>query len=475
MLQIYNTLSRKKEEFKPITEGKVNMYVCGVTVYDYCHLGHARALIVFDLIYRYLCYSNYDVTFVRNFTDIDDKIINRSKEQGITWQELTQKFIQAFHEDTGALGLRKPTHEPLATDNIQGIIDIITKLEEKGLAYRVDNDVFYAVRKFEGYGKLSGKNIEDLAVGARVDVMEKKRDPLDFALWKGAKEGEPFWPSPWGDGRPGWHIECSAMSMRYLTESFDIHGGGRDLIFPHHENEIAQSEGCSHKQFSKYWVHNGFVNIDAEKMSKSLGNFLTIRNILVQYPGEVIRFFILSAHYRSPLDYTEQNILDAASGLERFYELKQRLVDYQGDHKDDGLADKVPEFKAGFEKSMNDDFNSARVIGQVFEWVRTLNKAIDEEKLSQQTKSQFLEAISNINDALGLFGYVPQDYFTEVKNKRTAANKVSPDEIEKLIGERLDARKNKDFKRADQIRDELAGNGVQLKDNPDGTTGWTII
>ncbi|RLB63015.1 MAG: cysteine--tRNA ligase, partial [Deltaproteobacteria bacterium] len=319
-LRVYNTMSGKKENFQPRVPGKVGMYVCGVTVYDYCHIGHARANIVFDIIYRYLQFSGYETTYVRNYTDVDDKIINRANERGITSQELAEEFITAFDEDMVSLGLIKPTHQPRATEYIQQIIEITQKLIEKGIAYEASGDVYYSVDKFPDYLKLSKRNMDDMLAGARVAPGEQKHNPMDFALWKTAKPGEPSWESPWGMGRPGWHIECSAMSSSLLGESFDIHGGGRDLIFPHHENEIAQSEGASGKPFVKYWLHNGFVNVDQEKMSKSLGNFFTIRDILKTYDAEVIRFFILSAHYRSPIDFSDHNLVEAQSGLRRFYE-----------------------------------------------------------------------------------------------------------------------------------------------------------
>ncbi len=478
MIQLYNTMSRKKEVFKPITPGKVKMYVCGVTVYDYCHLGHARALITFDLIYRHLLYRGFDVTFVRNFTDIDDKIINRANEQNISWTELTAKFIQAFNEDTGALGLKKPTHEPKATEHMKGIVDIIKKLEERGLAYKADSDVYYAVRKFSEYGKLSGKNIEELESGARVDVLEAKHDPLDFALWKGVKPGEPSWPSPWGEGRPGWHIECSAMSTHFLGETFDIHGGGRDLIFPHHENEIAQSEGSGKKPFARYWLHNGFVNINAEKMSKSLGNFMTIRDILKQLPAEVIRLFILSAHYRSPLDYTDQNIFDARASLERYYQTAKRLEDYitEGKVKNPvSLTKEISKFKNDFAEAMDDDFNSAKTVGQIFEWVRLLNKAMDEQTITIDDAKLFFDVIKEIHQVFGIFGTKPRDFLDELKCKGLQESGVSESQILAFIEERKAARKNKDFAKSDEIRDHLAQKGVQLKDNSDGTTSWTVI
>lgn len=476
-LKIYNSMSRQKEDFKPLEEGKVKMYVCGVTVYDYCHLGHARALITFDMIYRYLMHAGYDVLFVRNFTDIDDKIINRSNELGIDYKELTEKFITAFHEDTNNLKLKNPSVEPKATEHIQEIIDIVKSLEEKEIAYQAGNDVFFSVRKFEEYGKLSGKNIEDLEVGARVDVMEQKKDPLDFALWKGAKPDEPSWDSPWGKGRPGWHIECSAMSMKYLSSSFDIHGGGRDLIFPHHENEIAQSEACTGNHFAKYWVHNGFVNINAEKMSKSLGNFLTIHELLEHIPAEALRLFILSSHYRSPIDYTEKNIENALSGLERFYQTKQRVVEagVNASAEDGALQEKLNEASVSFTEAMNDDFNTAKVIGQVFELVREINKKLDKSKnLSQTFIDGFNSYIRNIDDVLNLFGMDPEAYFKEVKDKTLGSNNVDASEVESLIQKRKEARQNKDWKLADEVRDQLASMGVQLKDNPDGTTTWSV-
>lgn len=479
LLNVYNTITRKKEEFKPIEANKVKMYVCGVTVYDYCHLGHARALITFDLIYRTLCHLNYDVTFVRNFTDIDDKIIKRSHELGMDWRELTTKFIQAFRDDTAALGLKTPTHEPLATDHISEIIQIIQGLKKAGLAYESNGDVFYSVRSFKDYGKLSGKNIEELESGARVDVMDSKKDPLDFALWKSAKPGEPFWPSPWGNGRPGWHIECSAMSMKYLSETFDIHGGGRDLIFPHHENEIAQSEGCTQKPFAKYWLHNGFVNINAEKMSKSLDNFLTIRDILKQHSGEVIRCFILSAHYRSPLDYADVYITEAASALERFYEMKARLMDEAITNKvkinqDEANLLGIEKLKRDFVSSLSDDFNSAKVIGMVFEWVRQLNKAMDDHHISAEVAQKFLNVVDEISEVLGIFGADAHAYLKDMKTKGLAVSGISEDEIKKYIDERKQARQNKDFKRSDEIRDLLKAKGIQLKDSPDGRTTWTV-
>ncbi|HWI41470.1 MAG TPA: cysteine--tRNA ligase, partial [Verrucomicrobiae bacterium] len=318
-LRVYNTMTGSKEEFRPVAPPNVGMYVCGVTVYDHCHIGHARANVVFDVIYRYLRYRGYDVTYVRNYTDIDDKIINRANAEGVTYDVISERFIREFDRDMQALGLDLPTHQPKATEHIDGIIRIVEELIRRGHAYQAGGDVYFAVRSFAGYLKLSGRNIDDMQAGARVEVDEKKQDPMDFALWKEAKPGEPFWESPWGNGRPGWHIECSAMSMKFLGDTFDIHGGGKDLVFPHHENEIAQSEAATGKPFARYWLHNGFVNINSEKMSKSLGNFFTIKEVLERFDSEVLRFFLLSAHYRSPIDFSDKNLKEAAAALTRIY------------------------------------------------------------------------------------------------------------------------------------------------------------
>jgi cysteinyl-tRNA synthetase len=477
-LSLYNTLTRQKEPFEPITPGKVTMYVCGVTVYDYCHLGHARALITFDVIARTLRFLGYDVIFVRNFTDIDDKIINRAGERKQDWRDLTREFIAAFHADTQALGLAKPQIEPLATEHIPEMIAVIQKLLDTGIAYQAGGDVFFAVRKFPGYGRLSGKDIDELNAGARVDVMEAKADPLDFALWKGAKPGEPSWPSPWGHGRPGWHIECSAMSMKYLSETFDIHGGGRDLIFPHHENEIAQSEGCTHKRFARYWLHNGFVNINREKMSKSLGNFLTIRDILKRYPGEVVRLFILSAHYRSPLDYTDGNIQSAFTGLKRYYQMRKRLEDTlagitDGVEEESELLTRLDGMRQDFVSSLEDDFNTARIVGGVFDWVRRWNKILDEKQfVSAAGIKKFLTLMNEIHTVIGIFGSPAEAILAEMNAKGIGDSGINADEIAALVNERIQAKKMRDFKRADAIRDTLQKKGIQLKDNPDGTTSW---
>ncbi len=478
-LRVYNTLSGKKEEFQPLVPGKVGMYVCGVTVYDYCHIGHARANIVFDIVYRYLQYSNYDVTYVRNYTDVDDKIINRANQQGISSKQLAEEFIQAFDEDMEALGLRKPTHEPKATEYIDRIIVLAKQLIGKGMAYESAGDVYYSVEKFPTYLKLSKRNMEEMQAGARIAPGEQKRNPMDFALWKAAKPGEPSWESPWGPGRPGWHIECSAMSSALLGETFDIHGGGRDLIFPHHENEIAQSEGVSGKPFVKYWLHNGFVNINQEKMSKSLGNFFTIRDILKRYNPEVVRFFILTAHYRSPVDFSEQNLKEAQAGLSRFYEALQLAAEaVEGVPESDVAAPEGAELEAQFRAAMDDDFNTAQAIGHLFEGVRTINRLVAEKKFRKKAdKVASVRAlrgkIAELGDVLGLFVSDPAGWLKQQNLKGLQVLGLTEADLDAAIQERLEARGNKDFARADQIRDELVQKGIELLDSPAGTT-WKI-
>ncbi len=487
-LRVYNTMSGKKEEFQSLVPGKVGMYVCGVTVYDYCHIGHARANIVFDIVYRYLQYRNYDVTYVRNYTDVDDKIIARANERGITSQELSEEFIRAFDEDMAALGLRKPTHEPKATEHIAQIITLVEKLIDKGLAYESAGDVYYIVDKFPSYLKLSKRNMEEMQAGARITPGEQKRNPMDFALWKAAKPGEPSWASPWGAGRPGWHIECSAMSSTLLGTTFDIHGGGRDLIFPHHENEIAQSEGASGKLFVKYWLHNGFVNVNQEKMSKSLGNFFTIRDILKSYDPEIVRFFILTAHYRSPIDFSDQNLEESRIGLSRFYEalaqLDKVLAKADTNAEQGGLSDALAEpierlvqLEERFRSAMDDDFNTALAIGHMFDAVRALNRILAEENnLNGQLQAilgKGRDDLLRLGDVLGLFGSEPAAWLARSAQEGLADAGLSEADIETLIVERRDARANRDFARADQIRDELLAKGVLLLDSPEGTT-WKM-
>jgi len=484
-LRLYNTLSGEKEPFVPRVAGKVGMYVCGVTVYDFCHIGHARAGIVFDMIYRYLRFSGYDVTYIRNYTDIDDKIINRANQEGTDYRTIADRYIATFDEDMDRLGMLRPTIEPKATDHIEDIISIIQRLIDNGHAYAVDGDVYFAVETFPAYLKLSGRNLDDMLAGARVDVDERKRNPMDFALWKGSKPGEPWWESPWGKGRPGWHIECSAMSMRFLGPSFDIHGGGKDLVFPHHENEIAQSEGANGCQFVKYWLHNGFVNINSEKMSKSLGNFFTIREVLELFDPETLRFFILQAHYRSPLDYSDQNLREAQAGLSRIYEALAAL-----DHALEkpatatGLpasaaefAEKVAGLLPRFREAMDDDFNTAQALGTLFDSIRTLNRLLAEDGGSSSASRADLEqlraAVTEIGAVLGLFRIKPSDWLAAREAEKARHLEISPEEIEGLIVERAAARKNKDFKRSDEIRDYLLSRDIQLVDTPQGTV-WKV-
>lgn len=479
-LKLYNTLTRKKEEFTPLDPAgkKVGMYVCGVTVYDYSHVGHARANVVFDVVGRYLRYKDYELTFVRNFTDVDDKIIKRANEMGISCEALTAKFIEAFHQDMKALGNAGVDIEPKATEHIPEMIALIEGLIAKGMAYAKEGDVFYRVRQFKDYGKLSGKDIEDLESGARVEVNEVKLDPLDFALWKAAKPGEPSWDSPWGKGRPGWHIECSAMSMKYLQESFDLHGGGRDLIFPHHENEIAQSEGCTGKPFVKYWLHNGFVNINTEKMSKSLGNFFSIQEVLKKYDWEVVRAFLISVHYRSPIDFSDQNLDDAYQSLERFYLTVKRAQECVQQAPQGGAAPAAKEIQSllpDFEAAMDDDFNTAKVLGSLFEAVRELNKLLDAKTPGVEAAcGDFLKAVSKIQSVLGCYGSDAVSFFERTQKRHLAATGVDESRILALIAERKQARQNKDFKRSDEIRNELLALNIILKDKPDGSTEWSV-
>jgi cysteinyl-tRNA synthetase len=478
-LRVYNTLTGGKEEFQPLVPGKVGMYVCGVTVYDYCHIGHARANIVFDVIFRYLQFAGFEVNYVRNYTDVDDKIINRANERGIDSTTLAEEFIKAFDEDMASLGLSLPTCQPKATEHIEQIVDIVERLIEKGLAYESAGDVYYAVENFPGYLKLSKRNMDDMRAGARITPGEQKRNPMDFALWKAAKLGEPSWESPWGPGRPGWHIECSAMSMKYLGESFDIHGGGKDLVFPHHENEIAQSEGASGKPFVKYWLHNGFVNVNKEKMSKSLGNFFTIRDILKSYDPEVVRFFILTAHYRSPIDFSDQNLQDALAGLSRFYEALQVAAEAVADlPESDTVSEEGAALEAKYREAMDDDFNTAQAIGHLFEGVRTMNRLCATKKFRK--KADLVAAVQDLQrivirlgGVLGLFGSEPSVWLDKQKFAALAGLDISAEQIEQFIAERNQARKDKDFARSDAIRDELDGKGIVLLDSAQGTS-WKI-
>jgi len=470
-LKVYNTLNKKKEAFDPIEPGKVKMYVCGPTVYDTSHIGHARSVVVFDMIFRWLTAREYQVTYVRNFTDVDDKIIKKSNETGDSCTAITEKYIDEFHDEMDALNVLRPTMEPKATNHIDHIIRFIQMLIDKGKAYHVGGgDVYFSIQSFNGYGQLSGRNPEDMQAGARIAVDEKKRSPLDFTLWKPAKPGEPAWESPWGKGRPGWHIECSAMSYEYLGESFDIHGGGKDLIFPHHENEIAQSEAVFGRQFVKYWIHNGFVDINNEKMSKSLGNFTMIKEVLADYSPEVIRLFLLSKQYRSPIDYNEDSMREVSVGLDRIYAFMDRVTDAGLATGSDAKGDLWEEFS----RAMDDDFNSARALAAVFEAVKKGNKVLDEaggrpKGPEAAELTAILADIRSISGILGVFLIDPKAYFGGKKEKGMADQKIDAAMVEDLIAQRAAARKEKNFARADEIRDELQANNIVLEDGPAGT------
>ncbi|MEW6533074.1 MAG: cysteine--tRNA ligase [Thermodesulfobacteriota bacterium] len=480
-LSVFNTLTGRKEPFEPVEPGKVGMYVCGVTVYDMCHIGHARSLVVFDIIFRYLLSLGYQVTYVRNFTDVDDKIINRANQLGENWKELAERFIKEFYIDVDALGLLRPTVEPRATEHIAQILSLVERLIESQHAYEADGDVMFSVESFDGYGRLSGKKVDELISGARVEVDQKKRNPLDFALWKAAKPGEPSWTSPWGPGRPGWHIECSAMSMDYLGQEFDIHGGGADLAFPHHENEIAQSQGATGKPFAKYWIHNGFVNIRSEKMSKSLGNVLNIRTVLQDFHHEALRLFLLSKHYRSPLDYNDDSIREATVGLERLYSAMaalEKLLGLQGQARE--LPEPLTGIRERFSEAMDDDFNTPRALAVLFDGARAIN-TIATAKRPPRDKVPLPELLSAARDEitdvsrniLGILIEEPQAFLDDMRKRRALARGIQAEEIEARIAARAEARSKKDFATADKIREELAEKGVVLEDNPEGTT-WTV-
>lgn len=458
MLKLFNSLTREKVEFVPIEPGKVRIYVCGMTVYDLCHLGHARVLVVFDVIVRHLRSLGYEVTYVRNITDIDDKIIARARENGESINALTDRFISAMHEDADALGVLRPDYEPRATDCMADILGMIQKLLDNGYAYQGENgDIFYAVGKFEGYGQLSGKRIEELRTGARVGVDEAKRDALDFVLWKAAKPEEPSWPSEWGEGRPGWHIECSAMSTKCLGAHFDIHGGGMDLQFPHHENEIAQSEAATGERFVNYWIHNGFVQVDQEKMSKSLGNFFTVREILQRYQAEEIRYFILSSHYRSPLHYSDVNLDKARGALQRLYTALRDCNPSNGSE-----VDSV--YEARFQAAMNDDFNTPEALAVLFDVTRAMNRA------REQGLGEASGLASTLKQLAGRLGILQSEPETYLRSQHGGAHEGPSDaDIDALIAQREQARADKNWAEADRVRDELTRLGIVLEDAAGGT------
>ena len=486
-LTLYNTATKKKEIFSPLEEGRIGIYVCGVTVYDLCHIGHARSAIVFDVLVRYLRARGFDVTYVRNFTDVDDKIISRANQVGKEPRVLAREFIDAFYEDMHRLWVSDADIEPKATEHIDGMIQMITKLIERGHAYVSGDDVFFSVESFKEYGKLSGRKLEDMQAGSRIAVDEKKKHPMDFVLWKGAKPGEPQWESPWGNGRPGWHIECSVMSNQYLGPSFDIHGGGKDLLFPHHENERAQSIGANDGIFANFWVHNGFVTVEGEKMSKSLGNFLTIRDAFELFPPQVLRLFLISKHYRSPIDFSKNGVIALQSGLIRIYRTLQRVEEVIGPAPEKAyrmgenslseaavseMEDSDETFLRELVHVMDDDLNTAGAIALLFENIKSLNKILDS---GEDLKDEALRARMDLKRrqllvtgrVLGLLRETPKNFFDQLAQ---AEPRIDQNEIEKLIEQRTAARAGKDWTRADEIRDRLKDMGIILEDGPQGTT-----
>ncbi|MBS3780262.1 MAG: cysteine--tRNA ligase [Desulfovermiculus sp.] len=485
-MKIYNSISRRKEEFTPKQPGKVSLYVCGITAYDYCHIGHARAAVVFDVLVRYLRFRGYQVTFVRNFTDVDDKIINRSREEGIDSQAVAEKYIQAFYQDMDLLNILHPDYEPRATEHIQDMQEVIQTLINKGYAYATPGgDVYFRVRHFSEYGRLSGRNIEELQAGARIEPDQDKEDPLDFALWKQAKPDEPAWSSPWGQGRPGWHIECSAMSQRFVHLPLDIHGGGQDLIFPHHENERAQSMAASGRDFVRYWMHNGFVQVKDEKMSKSLGNFFTLRDIYEHFLPEVLRFFLLSQHYRSPLDFSFEGLQEAEKGLKRVYQAKMHLeavLDSLPGSKGTELPAEIKEemraASSQWQSSLDDDLNTAAALGYAFSLVRVANRILEDKKLRKASDAgqicrDIMSTLQDIGAVLGLFDQDSGAFLHALRSIRAARAGVDSEKVEELIAERQQARKEKDFARADTLREQLTELGISVQDTPAGPV-WDL-
>ena len=463
-MRIYNTLTNSIEELKTIEEKKLKLYVCGPTVYNYIHIGNVRPLVVFDILARYFEYKDFEVNYVQNFTDIDDKIIKRANEEGITEEEVTKKYIEAFHEDTSKLNLLKNINRPKVTENIPEIIDIIQKLIDKGYAYSINGDVFFDVLKYEKYGQLSNQKLDELELGSRVEIMEAKKNPMDFALWKNKKEGEPYWESPWGNGRPGWHIECSAMAHKYLGESFDIHGGGQDLIFPHHENEIAQSRCAYNGEFAKYWMHNGFVQLNGEKMSKSTGNFFLLREIEEKFSGAVIRLFIASNHYRKPMNFSFEEMENTKKTLENITNSMLRISSNQAEQEivtDHEFIDMITKFDEKFEYAMEDDLNTPMALATIFDQIRETNKYIDNNGKSLGVKASYTSLKKKLIDVIGIE--------IEYDNKG-ATNDLTEKLIELLLNLRKEARETKNFPLSDKIRDELKAIGIEIKDNKDGTT-----
>jgi len=482
-IRVFNTMTNRKDALKPLRAGEVGMYVCGPTVYDMSHVGHARVYVTFDVVARFLRFLGQKVRYVRNFTDVDDKIIKRANEQGLPSNEVSERFIKEFLADMETLAVARPDVEPKVTEHIPEIVALIEKIIANGHAYQVGGDVYFSVRSFSGYGKLSKRNLDDLEAGARVDVAEQKRDPFDFALWKAAKPNEPSWPSPWGAGRPGWHIECSAMSAKYLGETFDIHAGGKDLVFPHHENEIAQSEAASGKPFANYWLHNGFVQIDNEKMSKSLGNFFTIRDVLQQVEPEALRYFLLGTHYRNPINFSDVALSDAERRMDYIYETLAKVNDRIGDKPVTAGelvdAEKVEKIVPGFKEAMADDFNTAEALGGLADAFAMMNELCEKPKVKDKaavarTLVRLREDVQTVGKVLGLFHQEPKSFLLRRRERKAAQLGLDPAKVEGLIADRAAARKNKDFAAADRVREELKTLGVEIMDTPAGTT-WKVL
>lgn len=483
-MKLYNTMTNKIEEFKTIEENKVKMYVCGPTVYNYIHLGNARPIVVFDTLARYFKYKGMEVDYVQNFTDVDDKIINKSIEEGISASEVSEKYIKCFFEDINRLNILDSVKRPKVTENMEEIIEIIQKLIDNGFAYEKDGDVYFEVKKYKDYGKLSNQKIEELELGARIDVSEIKKNPMDFALWKKKKDGEPFWVSPWGEGRPGWHIECSAMAKKYLGDTFDIHGGGQDLVFPHHENEIAQSKCAYHGNFANYWLHNGFIQINGDKMSKSLGNFFLLREILEKFSGNVVRLFILSTHYRKPINFSFENMEDTKKALQNIVKSMNKFEDIVEKYKNEKTADiknldfsqKIDEFDKKFEEAMDEDMNTPQALATIFDQIRETNKfiSVNKDELSK-IYSEIEKSYDSLKRKIGNVFGIEIEMENSAKEEDGENMELTKKLIELLIKLRSEARSEKNFKLSDEIRDELKGLGVEIKDNRDGTTDYDFV
>ena len=483
-MKLYNTMTNKIEEFTTIEENKVKMYVCGPTVYNYIHLGNARPIVVFDTLARYFKYKGMEVDYVQNFTDVDDKIINKSIEEGISASEVSEKYIKCFFEDINRLNILESVKRPKVTENMEEIIEIIQKLIDNGFAYEKDGDVYFEVKKYKDYGKLSNQKIEELELGARIDVSEIKKNPMDFALWKKKKDGEPFWVSPWGEGRPGWHIECSAMAKKYLGDTFDIHGGGQDLVFPHHENEIAQSKCAYHGNFANYWLHNGFIQINGDKMSKSLGNFFLLREILEKFSGNVVRLFILSTHYRKPINFSFENMEDTKKALQNIVKSMNKFEGIVEKYKNEKTADiknldfsqKIDEFDKKFEEAMDEDMNTPQALATIFDQIRETNKFISVNKDELSTiYAEIEKSYESLKRKIGNVFGIEIEMENSAKEEDGENMELTKKLIELLIKLRSEARSEKNFKLSDEIRDELKGLGVEIKDNRDGTTDYDFV